>query len=236
MRTKNVTPSRTLHANRVPLDALTALLALSIVAACSVGDAHLVGPSTPTDSTGTPSGAAPASVSVSAPTTQLAPSSTLPLHAVALDASGDTLSGTSFTWSSSNPQVAAVSSDGVLTAMQAGTTSITASTGSVTSNALAMTVTSSGGGNPGGGTVATIVVNTPSSSLGLLQTMQAQAVAYDASGNVLQGFDFTWSSSNTLAATVSSTGLITAQLAGTTRITAVSSSISSPAVMITVAP
>jgi uncharacterized protein YjdB len=232
MRTKpDGALSRTIHANRVPLAALSALLALSIVAACSVGDARLVGPPTPSDSSRTPSAPIPASVSVTAPATQLLQSATMPLRAVALDASGDTVSGASFTWNSSNPQVAAVSGDGILTAMQAGATSITASTGSITSNTLAMTVTA-----PVPPTVNTIVVTAPSYSLKLLQTRQAQAVAYDASGNVLKGINFTWSSSNTLVATVSNTGLITARLAGTTMIMAVSGSKSSPAVKFTVTP
>lgn len=72
--------------------------------------------------------------------------------------------------------------------------------------------------------------------MGLLQTLQAQAVAYDASGNVLQGVAFTWSSSNTVVATVSSAGLITARFVGTTNITAKSGSVTSPAFAVTVAP
>lgn len=231
MRAKHdVTLRRSINANRVPL---AAFAVACVVAGCAVGGAKLTGPG---DAPQTPPVAA-ASVSLTAPTTQLATATSLPLHAVALDASGDTLSMTSFTWSSSNPNVATVSSNGVVSGQQAGTANITASTGSVTSNAVAMTVTQSSG-NPGGGgtSVATVVVTVPSSSLGLLQTEQAQAVAYDASGNVLHGFDFTWASSNTSAATVSSTGLITAQLVGTTRITAVTGSITSPAVLITVTP
>jgi hypothetical protein len=221
MRTKQrVTLGRTIHANRVVPGAVTALLALSIAAACGSGDARLVGPATPS---------APASVSVSTTATQLASSSTLVMHAVALDASGDTVPGMSFTWNSTNPEVAAVSADGTLTGALTGTTSITASAGSITSNALAMTVTA-------GATVNTIVMTAPAYVLGPAQTVQAQAVAYDASGNALQGFDFAWSSSNPLVATVSNTGLITAQTAGQTRITAVSNSRTSPAVKFTVTP
>ncbi len=205
---------------RTTLGRMTALLALSITAACGSGDTQLVGPSTP---------AVPARVSVTTTATQLASSSTLSMHAVAFDASGDIVLGTSFTWNSTNPQVAAVSADGTLTAVQTGTTSITASAGSIMSNALAMTVTA-------GESVNTIVLTAPSYVLGPAQTVQTQAVAYDASGNALQGFDFTWSSSDTLVATVSNTGLVSARQAGQTRITAVSDLRTSPAVKFTVTP
>ena len=221
MRTKQrITLGRTIHANRVSRGAVIALLALSIAAACGSGNTRLVGPSMP---------AAPASVSVTTTATRLASSSTLSMHAVALDASGDTIPGTSFVWNSTNPQVAAVSANGTLTGAQTGTTAITASTGSITSNELAMTVTA-------GATVNTIAITAPSYVLDTVQTVQAHAVAYDASGNALQGFDFTWSSSNTLVATVSNTGLISGRLAGQTRITAVSNSRTSPAVKFTVSP
>jgi uncharacterized protein YjdB len=227
---KGVTLRRSTNANRVPLGAL---VMLCVVAGCAVGGAKLTGPG---DAPQTPAVAA-ASVSLSAPTTQLTTSTSLPLRAVALDASGDTLSGTSFTWSSSNPNVAAVSSDGVVSGQQAGTASITASTGSITSNAVAMTVTApSGPGGGGGPSVATIAVTAPSSSVGLLQSLQAQAVAYDASGNIVQGIAFTWSSSNTAAATVSNTGLITARLVGTTQIKAASGSVTSTGFTVTVTP
>jgi hypothetical protein len=221
MMTKHgVTLERTIHMNRVVPGAVTALLALSIAAACGSGDARLVGPVTPS---------APASISVATTATRLASSSTLSMHAVALDASGDTVPAMSFTWNSSNPQVAAVSADGTLTGALTGTTSITASAGAITSNAFTMTVTA-------GATVNTIVLTAPSYLLAPGQTAQAQAVAYDASGNAMDGFSFTWTSSNPLVATVSSTGLVTAQQGGITRVTAVTNSRTSPAVKFTVTP
>ncbi len=199
---------------------IAALLALSVSAACGSGDARLVGPVTH---------AAPASVSVTTIQTQMTASSTLVMRAVALDAAGDTVPGASFTWNSTNPQVAAVSADGTLTGALMGTTTITATAGSITSSALSMTVTA-------GETVNTITLRAPSYVLGPAQTVQAQAVAYDASGNAMQESDFVWSSSDTFVATVSNTGLVTAQQAGEVRITAVSHSRTSPAVKFTVTP
>lgn len=113
MRAKHdVTLRRTSNANRVPFAAFAAAF---VLAGCAVGGAKLTGPG---DAPQTPPVAA-ASVSLTAPTTQLTTATSLPLHAVALDASGDTLSGASFTWSSSNTNVATVSSDGVVSGQQA---------------------------------------------------------------------------------------------------------------------
>jgi hypothetical protein len=71
----------------------------------------------------------------------------------------------------------------------------------------------------------------------LVQTLQAKAVAYDASGKQMKGITFNWSSSNTAAAVVSQTGLISARLPGVTEITAMwGTAVTSPAVRITVNP
>ena len=63
-------------------------------------------------------------------------------------------------------------------------------------------------------TTASVAVTLASSSLTVGSSTQAQAVAKDASGNVLSGKAVTWSSLNTATATVSSTGVVTATAAG----------------------
>jgi uncharacterized protein YjdB len=167
-----------------------------------------------------------ASVTVSATASTVTAFQTLQAQAVAKDASGNALSGQSFTWTSSNPAVATVDGNGLVTGVATGTVMITATAGSVMSNALALTVV-----NPA---VASIAVTAPSSSMGLLSTMQAQAVAKDASGHVLQGITFTWGSTNTTAASVSNSGLVSALLVGTTEITASAGGVTSNAFTVTV--
>ena len=51
------------------------------------------------------------------------------LTATAYDAYGGSISGATFTWSSSNPSVASVSSEGIMVALYIGTTTITATSG-----------------------------------------------------------------------------------------------------------
>ena len=233
--TSNVKPFA--HAKRVPPGAVVVLLFL---AGCAAGGARIVGPpdaSTPTtpgttDSTGTPGGSGTPGVLsrilIGADAAQVAMSASLPLRAVALDAAGDTLSEPGFAWTSSNASVATVDAVGMATGVGPGTTNITATVGTVTSSAFTLTVVSA--------PIATITVTAPSSSMVSLSTMQAQAVARDASGNVLSGVTFSWSSTNSAAATVSSSGLITAGLLGTTEIQALAGGVSSNGLTVNVAP
>jgi uncharacterized protein YjdB len=169
---------------------------------------------------------APARIIVTAGAAQLAAFATLPLHAVALDVAGDTLTGMTFSWSASNPSVATVDASGRVTGVALGAVSITAKAGSVTSSAVVLTVV-----NP---PVAALAVSAPTSSIRMPQTLQAQAVAKDASGNVLQGVAFSWASSNTQVAAVSKGGLITGMKSGTASITAKSGQVTSNGLVVTV--
>ena len=67
--------------------------------------------------------------------------------AAAIDVSGNPMSGLTFTWTSSNPAVASINSSGLASGLSAGTTTITASSGTITSNQATITVTATGGGN-----------------------------------------------------------------------------------------
>jgi uncharacterized protein YjdB len=62
--------------------------------------------------------------------------------------------------------------------------------------------------------VATVAVTPPSANVVVGATQQLTALLKDANGNVLTGRTVTWSSSNTAAATVDATGLVTGVAAG----------------------
>ena len=150
------------------------------------------------------------------------------------DSSKQDLTG-SVTWSSSNPKVATISnapgSSGLATATSAGTTTISGTSGSISGSA-SLTVTpaklTSIAVTPAGGSVAR----------GLTVQFTATGVYSDNSKQDLTA-GVIWSSSNTLAATISSAsgapGLATTKDLGTTTISATFGSISGSTTLVVTA-
>jgi uncharacterized protein YjdB len=163
-----------------------------------------------------PAPAPVASVSVSPGTSTLQIAGTVQLSAVTRDANNVVLTGRVIAWSSSNPGVATVSGAGLVTAVSAGSATITAlSEGK--SGTSAITVSA-----PAPVPVATVSVTPASTSITVGSTAQLSAVTRDANNVVLTGRAVAWSSSSTGVATVSSSGLVTAVSAGSATITALS--------------
>jgi uncharacterized protein YjdB len=154
-----------------------------------------------------------ASVVVTPASASIQVGGTVQLSASARDANGNALEGRPIAWTSSDDAVASVSSSGLVTAKVAGSATITA-TSEGKSGTASVTVTNV--------PVATVTVTPATSTLQIGGTVQLTATLRDAGGNALTGRTTTWTSSNTTAATVSATGLVTARAAGTATITATS--------------
>jgi hypothetical protein len=137
---------------------------------------------------------------------------------VARDGNGMAISGTDFTWASSNPAVATVDpATGFATAVGAGRTIISATAGGVTDTAVLRVLQ---GGGPTG-PIASIEVTPPAGVITALgATLPFTAVARDALGNPIPGVVFAWSSSSTGVATVDALGQATGLTVGATTITA----------------
>src|SRR5205823_14479891 len=133
---------------------------------------------------------------------------------------GDPLSGRAVTWASSAPAAATVSASGLVTGKAAGSATITATSETV-SGTSAITVVHV--------PVAAVAVTPASASLPAGQTVQLTATLKDANGNTLTGRTVTWASSNTAAATVTGSGLVSGVTAGTATITATSETVSGTA-------
>lgn len=149
----------------------------------------------------------PERVTVSPATASLASGGTQTLVATTTGSKGGTLSGRTYTWSSSNTAVATVDGSGVvtgarITASTPGTTVITATTGGVSGTA---TITVSPVA------VASVSISQSTSTVRPGQNNQLTAIANDAAGTVLAGRTATWSSSDTTIATVSASGLVVAK-------------------------
>jgi uncharacterized protein YjdB len=136
---------------------------------------------------------------------------TVQLGVTVKDVTGGVLTGRAVTWSSALPTIATVSSQGLVTAVAAGTATITATVdGKSTTASVTVALVP----------VSTVTVTPSTGSLFVGQTLQLSASAKDSTGNTLTGRAVTWSSASPTIATVSSQGLVTAIVAGTVSVTA----------------
>jgi uncharacterized protein YjdB len=133
--------------------------------------------------------------------------------AILRDASGNLLTGHAVAWSSDNPSVATVSSTGLVTAVSAGSARIIAESEGQSAWAAVSVILPP---------VATVAVSLASSTIVVGTTTQATATTKDAGGQVLTERAVSWLSDNTVVATVSSTGVVSALSTGTANITATS--------------
>src|SRR5437773_1519196 len=138
---------------------------------------------------------------------------TLQLTATLKDANGNTLVGRSITWSSSNTSAASVNGTGLVTGVTAGSATITA-TSEGKSGTSAITVVHM--------PVASVTVTPASGTVSAGSSLPLTATPKDANGNPLVGRTVTWQSSNTSAATVNGSGLVSGVAAGSATITATS--------------
>jgi hypothetical protein len=175
------------------------------------------------DSAGPP---AVGSVTVSAVAATIAAGDSVQLTAVVRDAAGNVLTDRPVTWSSSNTVVGSVhETSGRFRAHDQGSVTITARAETKTGT-ISLTVVPP--------PVALVVVQ-GDTLLEVGQARQYAAVLSDAAGNVLTGRSVTWTSSDTLVARVSATGLVLAVGAGPATLAA-SSETKTGTLLLTVAP
>ncbi len=141
--------------------------------------------------------------------------------AVVRDAAGNPLTGRTVTWSTSPAGIASVEPNGEVTGVSEGTATITATVEGISGSAQ-LTVTDPGSGGEPIVIPGSVEVTPPSVTLSsrLSQTAQLSALVFDTHGKPMDGVAVHWSSSSPGVATVSGTGLVTAQSPGSATITA----------------
>jgi uncharacterized protein YjdB len=193
-----------------------------VVTAVASGSATITASSEGINGTASVNVAAPApvpvaTVSVSPAAPSLTVGGTVQLSATTRDASNNVLTGRVVTWSTANANIASVNSSGVVTAVAAGSTQVTA-TSEGKSGSATITVSA-----PAPVPVATVSVSPSSSSVQVGATIQLSATTRDANNNVLSGRVISWSTGDASIATVNAnSGLVTGVAAGTVQITATS--------------
>lgn len=138
------------------------------------------------------------------------------------DQNGNPISAT-ITWASSNTTVATIDSTGVLTAVLAGTTTVTASNGSVSGTA-SVTVTPTAQAP----VLTTITVTPATATIVKGRTMAFTASPKDQNGSPIAAI-ISWSSSNVTVGTIDANGNFNALSSGTTTIKAANGTVSGTA-------
>ncbi|HEX8830652.1 MAG TPA: Ig-like domain-containing protein, partial [Longimicrobium sp.] len=142
------------------------------------------------------------------PTVQVG--ATVLMQTVVQDAAGRPI-GVDLAWSSSNPGVASVSPEGLVTGRAAGTATVTVTAGGKSLSTL-VTV-------PAPPPVVASITLTPANpTVAIGATAQMQAVVRDAEGITMAGVPLSWGSSDEGVAVVSPAGVVTAKAAGTASI------------------
>lgn len=131
--------------------------------------------------------------------------STLELTAALADSAGQPLAPTGRTieWSSSRPDIARVSELGVVTALELGTATITATSERKIGSTVVTVVEPA---------AAQVDVSPPAAEVGPFGTVQLTATVKAADGRVLTGRFVLWSSSAPTVMTVNESGLVTAMV------------------------
>lgn len=152
--------------------------------------------------------------------------SSLPVTLDVRDQSGVALNGRTATWTSSAPGVASVNASGTVTAVAAGTATITATVEGKSGSTPILVIVPR---------VLTVSIALPSSIIAG-QPATLVATLRDKNGTALTGRVVAWSSSDTRVATIDANGLLAALAAGTTTVTATSEGIAGQSTVVVAPP
>ena len=167
-----------------------------------------------------------ASVVLTPDTGTIVVAQTVQLSAQVRDTSGTPLTGRTIFWTTNSPQVATVTSQGLVTGVAPGSATITATSDGRSASA-AIVVNQ----RP----VNSVILSPGQVTIFTGQSTQLTALITDDRGQILSGRPILYTSSNNAVATVSNAGVVTGVTPGTVTITATSEG-SSGTATVTVAP
>jgi uncharacterized protein YjdB len=185
-----------------------AVLMMAVMTACGGGGGD--GTTAPTPP---PANVGVATVTVSLSPAQITVGATASATAELRSGAGAVLAGRSVEWSSSAPAIASVNNAGVVSAIAAGSATITATSEGQSGSASLAVIPAP---------VATVQVTLALPTLTLGTATTANAVLRDERGATLTGRAVAWSSSSPAVATLDNSGAITTLAVGSSVITATS--------------
>lgn len=137
----------------------------------------------------------------------------VPMTALARTADGRVLRGRAVSWTSSDPAVAHVDAEGVVTALQPGAVTITATVEGLRAEGRITVV-------PARAPAAFVEIAPGRVVLSPGQSLPLSATVRDAGGNVLDDREVAWAGGLASVATVDAQGVVTAHRAGTVEVLA----------------
>jgi trimeric autotransporter adhesin len=137
----------------------------------------------------------------------------------ALNKDGNSVGTVTYTWASSDTNVATIDGAGIALGKSGGTTQITATTSNITSPPVSLTVFPD---------VASVSISPINATIKVGEQQQFVATATDVNGNNIANAVLNWSISFSGVATIDSTGTATGRSVGTATVTASMGGVSSP--------
>jgi len=168
----------------------------------------------------------PASVTITPLTSSISIHGQQAFAAVAKDSGGNVITGATFAWTSSQPNIASINASGVATGMTPGTTTILAisNAGSIKSNLATLMVTP---------VISKITISPSSATIAVGASQAFTATAYDVNNDVV-ATAFQWTNLSSSVASIDANGVATGAAAGTTTIFASAGGVTSPGASLTV--
>ena len=167
-----------------------------------------------------------ASVTVTAAQSSVVVGASVQMSVTTLDASGNTLTGRTVAWSTSDAVVASVNTSGSVTGESIGEATITATSEGRTGSASITVMTD---------VASVVVIPDPAVVISTL-SVQMTATPQEAGGLPLTGKTVTWTTADASIATVDANGLVTGGTPGSTTVSATSEGVTGQATVDVLTP
>jgi len=161
-------------------------------------------------------------IRITPPRATLAVNDTQRFMATIFDQDGQPMSVSEINWTSSNETVGSIDTNGIFTALAAGTTNVTASAGNISAEAT-ITV------NADEPVLARLVIQPSAVTLNVGDDLLFEVSGFDRSGNVVSDVAVTWASSDETVGTIDEFGTFIALAVGTTNVTVTADNVSGTA-------